>query len=116
MAQTLIDDILYAREKNKSEKDYSPAEVFSVTEIVKNHIPLNTELQSALHTLKENKFKIQTLEKLTREKKQYDQIYQAVYDPRKWYWFGFGDVVTITLYVNQGKVQNISGSIKYMAL
>jgi len=33
MAQTLLDDILLAREENRSEKDYSPAEVFPINHI-----------------------------------------------------------------------------------
>lgn len=108
-AKDLVTEIKQVRNHNRS------AQV-DVTSLVQQYLKTGTAIGEAISFLEKNGFQVTLKRRSELRQKQFDAIYIARYDTRKWYSFGFGDVIRIILYSSDERVFSISGYISYMAL
>jgi hypothetical protein len=105
----MLDDVLSFRKTNTDSN-------VDITTVVANHISIGDKVDDSLRVLSENSFTYRINETLMEMKPQYDVIYSAGHDTRKWYNFGFGDVIEIYLFVKSNVVEKIYAKIVYRSL
>ena len=108
-ANDLITEIKQVRSHNRGNQ-------VDVTSLVEQYLKIGTATEDAISFLENNGFRVTRMRRNRLRQEQFDAIYAARYDLRKWYSFGFGDVIRIIVYSSGERVSSISGYISYMAL
>ncbi len=85
-----------------------------ISEVVKEHIPIGSTYGIAESTLKKNGIYYLASVESAPDSHLYEEVFVGTIDTREPVGIGSGDVIEITIWINKGKVINVSGTITYM--
>ena len=108
MASDFLSDVKAATEKNRSPN-------IDISDIALKHFPLGSEQAPILKQLETMGFRCYTQKSQSDAPKAID-VRNCLLDMDKWYQFGFGNQLRLSIAFKDGKITDIKGRLVYKSL